>query len=110
MHRDGRFREDLYYRLAEIVVEIPPLRQQVGDAALLAHAFARRFAQEHGRSLTLADDALRAIEAIHGRAISVSWKTVSSAPPSWPMAGSALDVGFTDADGWWTMTARWTCG
>jgi two-component system NtrC family response regulator len=61
--KDGRFREDLYYRLAEIVVEIPPLRQRVGDAALLAHAFARRFAQEHGRSLTLADDALRAIEA-----------------------------------------------
>lgn len=36
--------------LAEIVVEIPPLRQQVSDAALLAHAFARRFAQEHGRN------------------------------------------------------------
>lgn len=58
-----RFREDLYYRLAEIVVEIPPLRARVGDAALLAHAFVRRFGQEHRRNLTLADDALRAIEA-----------------------------------------------
>jgi len=59
----GRFREDLYYRLAEIVVTIPPLRQRVGDAVLLAHAFLRRFAQEQRRSgLALSDDALRAIE------------------------------------------------
>ena len=64
--QEGRFREDLYYRLAEIVVEIPPLRQRVGDAALLAHSFMHRFGQEHGRGgLSLADDALRAIES-HG--------------------------------------------
>jgi two-component system NtrC family response regulator len=60
----GRFREDLYYRLAEISVEIPPLRARKGDAALLAHAFVRRFAAEHHRgSLTLRPDALAAIEA-----------------------------------------------
>jgi len=64
--KDGRFREDLYYRLAEIVVNIPPLRDRVGDAALLAHAFVRRFAQEQNRgSLGLSEDAVRAIEA-HG--------------------------------------------
>ena len=61
---EGRFREDLYYRLAEIVVNIPPLRSRVGDAALLAHAFTKRFAHEQNRrNLSLSEDALRAIEA-----------------------------------------------
>ncbi|NMG35271.1 PEP-CTERM-box response regulator transcription factor [Azoarcus sp. TTM-91] len=70
-HRDlkaqiqaGAFREDLYYRLAEIVIDIPPLREREGDAMLLAHAFVQRFAKENGRgSLHLAEDALAAIEA-----------------------------------------------
>ena len=62
--RESRFREDLYYRLAEIVINIPPLRDRVGDPALLAHAFVRRFAQEQNRgSMTLSEEAVRAIEA-----------------------------------------------
>ncbi len=62
--KEGRFREDLYYRLAEIVVNIPPLRARQGDATLLAHAFVRRFAEEQKRgAMTLREDVLRAIEA-----------------------------------------------
>lgn len=62
--KEGRFREDLFYRLAEIIVDIPPLRSRDGDAALLAHAFVHRFANDHKRSgMTLTEDAVRAIEA-----------------------------------------------
>jgi two-component system NtrC family response regulator len=60
--RDGRFREDLYYRLAELVVAIPPLRERPGDAALLAQAFLRRQAHEQRRNLAFTEDALAAIE------------------------------------------------
>jgi two-component system, NtrC family, response regulator len=58
------FREDLYYRLAEIEVRIPPLRDRQGDAVLLAHALLRKFTAEQRRgALNFSNDALRAIEA-----------------------------------------------
>jgi two-component system, NtrC family, response regulator len=61
---EGKFREDLYYRLAEIVVEIPPLRVRHGDAALLAHGFVRKFATEQRRGgMILLPDAVDAIDA-----------------------------------------------
>lgn len=62
--KEGRFREDLYYRLAEIIVNIPPLRARIGDAVLLAHSFLRRFAQEqHRGSMAFTENAIAAIEA-----------------------------------------------
>jgi len=60
--KEQRFREDLYYRLAEIVVAIPPLRERQGDAVLLAQAFLKRFAQDQRRTLTFSEDAVAAIE------------------------------------------------
>lgn len=60
----GRFREDLFYRLAEIVVEIPPLRARKGDATLIAHHFVRQYAAQQRRpSMTLSVEAIDAIEA-----------------------------------------------
>ena len=60
---EKRFREDLYYRIAEIVVNVPRLAARKGDPVLLAHAFLRRFAAEqHRGSLTFSDEAIEAIE------------------------------------------------
>lgn len=64
MIRDGRFREDLFYRLAEVVVKIPSLAERPGDAVLLAKAFLKRFAAEMNPQITgFAPDALAAIDA-----------------------------------------------
>ncbi|MCC2977573.1 PEP-CTERM-box response regulator transcription factor [Sphingomonas sp. PL-96] len=64
MVADGRFREDLYYRLAEIVVRIPSLAERPGDAALLARHFLRRYARQMNAGVKgFAADALAAIDA-----------------------------------------------
>jgi two-component system NtrC family response regulator len=60
---EGRFREDLYYRLSEIVISIPPLRERHGDATLLAHAFMSKFSRREGRAVRgFTQDALNLIE------------------------------------------------
>jgi two-component system NtrC family response regulator len=45
----GHFREDLYYRISEATILVPPVRERTGDAVLLARAFLRRFAAQHRR-------------------------------------------------------------
>ena len=61
---EGTFREDLFYRLAEIVVRIPGLAERHGDAVLLAKAFLKRFASEMNPGVTgFAPDALAAIDS-----------------------------------------------
>jgi two-component system NtrC family response regulator len=63
MIAQGRFREDLFYRLAEIVVKIPSLAERPGDATLLAKAFLNRFAAEMNPQVKgFASDALAAID------------------------------------------------
>ena len=62
----GRFRDDLYYRLAEIVVMIPSLAERPGDAVLLARHFVTRFARSMNPKVQgLGPDAAEAIDA-HG--------------------------------------------
>ena len=68
-HRDlsaeikkGTFREDLFYRLNVVTIELPPLRARRGDIPVLASFFLRRYASENGKTVdTFADDALRAL-------------------------------------------------
>lgn len=63
MIAQGTFREDLFYRLAEIVVRIPGLAERHGDGVLLAKAFLKRFANEMNPAVTgFAPDALKAID------------------------------------------------
>lgn len=60
--RDGRFREDLYFRLAVIVIHLPPLRDRGDDVVLLATSFLHRYAAQIGKKrLAFAPDALRAL-------------------------------------------------
>jgi two-component system NtrC family response regulator len=61
--KDGLFREDLYYRIGEVTLRVPPLRERVGGIAVLAQVFLQRFAAAHGRAIRgFAPDALAAIE------------------------------------------------
>jgi len=64
MVADGSFREDLYYRLAEMVINIPPLRERDGDKALLARHFLAKYAIDRYSSITgFSNEAITAIEA-----------------------------------------------
>ena len=66
MIAEGTFREDLYYRLAEIVVRIPPLVERHGDATLLARYFLGKFGRELNRGVKgFAPDALAALNGWH---------------------------------------------
>ncbi len=61
---DGRFREDLYYRISEMVIKIPALCEREGDALVLARTFLSRFAGEAGTGVKSFDEsALQAISS-----------------------------------------------
>ena len=62
--KDGKFREDLYYRLNVFPIFVPPLRERIGDVPELARHFAERFAAEEGKRIAgFTDNALRLLQA-----------------------------------------------
>ena len=66
MIAEGHFREDLFYRISEIAIDIPALKDRTGDAVLLAKAFLKKYAKANGAKLKgFSKEALMAIES-HG--------------------------------------------
>jgi two-component system response regulator AtoC len=64
MAREGKFREDLYWRLCVIEIVLPPLRERAGDIPLLAAAFVKEFAAANGKSVTgISPEAMDAMQA-----------------------------------------------
>jgi two-component system NtrC family response regulator len=106
MIASGGFREDLYYRLAEIVVKIPSLAERAGDAVILARHFVNRFSRELNPAVqSIAPDALAAIETyawpgnvrelenrIKRAVIMSDGKSLTAADLDLPVAGGELPV------------------
>src|SRR2546421_6620291 len=63
MVKDGTFREDLFYRVSVIPMELPPLRERTEDIAELTEHFVNKFCTQTGRKLNISEKALRLLEA-----------------------------------------------
>ncbi|HKE45096.1 MAG TPA: PEP-CTERM-box response regulator transcription factor [Steroidobacteraceae bacterium] len=97
----GQFRQDLYFRISEVTVQIPPLREREGDVLVIAQHLLADRARRHGRALRgFSEDAVRALQAyawpgnirelenkVNGAVIMAEGKQVSAA-----------DLGLSDND------------
>jgi DNA-binding NtrC family response regulator len=62
---EGRFRQDLFYRISVVPIHLPPLRDRLGDVPTLAQHFLRRYAEENGKPVRQIDDATLTILQAH---------------------------------------------
>ncbi|MEQ1895409.1 MAG: helix-turn-helix domain-containing protein, partial [Planctomycetota bacterium] len=102
--RDGKFREDLYYRIHVVAIEVPPLRARVSDIPLLAERFRERFTRLHGRRIEALSPAaleslcrhawpgnVRELENALERAVLVAHGTTLEPADLWAEGGAARD-------------------
>ena len=68
----GLFREDLYYRLNVVTIDVPALRQRTSDIGLLTHHFLSRYAKENGPINGITDDAMEKLLRYPGPATCAS--------------------------------------
>lgn len=61
----GRFREDLYYRLNVVRIDLPSLRERTDDIPLLVHQFLKEFCKEHGKELQIGPKAMTVLQNYH---------------------------------------------
>ena len=80
---EGRFREDLYYRLNVITIQLPPLRDRKDDIPLLAQHFLEKYGEENNKpDWSCRPRRWTCCSTTTGRATCASWRTSSSAPSS----------------------------
>jgi two-component system response regulator GlrR len=109
---EGRYRQDLLFRLNILVLDLPPLRERGDDVTLLAETFARRFCRQYRkRAMALHPDTVRQLAGqewpgnvrelenlIHRTVVLSDGAVLSIAPAAAPAAGAALTVrGFREA-------------
>ncbi|MDO6425464.1 PEP-CTERM-box response regulator transcription factor [Thalassotalea sp. 1_MG-2023] len=102
MVAEKQFREDLFYRVSEITLNIPPLRDREEDTLILAQFFLQRYAKEYKSNVkSFADDALNAIRHHRwpGNIRELQNKVKSSVIMATGSQVTAIDLGFLDHDG-----------
>ena len=99
MVKEKTFREDLFYRVSEITLDIPPLRARDEDIIILAQYFLNLYAQEYNaKAKGFAEDALKALRKYNwpGNIRELQNKVKSSVIMSTGIQVTALDLGFFD--------------
>jgi len=98
--KQGTFREDLYYRISEVVIPVPPLRERNSDALLIASYFLKQASQRHGRNaLRFTPEAVQCIEehAWPGNVRELENRISRSVIMAEGKAVTAADLGFAEA-------------